>query len=166
VRSSSVRQSDITLILIVTGLILLGVAAPHAVSQSASDATTLSYRAFNQLSNVYRAGGHAPDLVAKLNDALGMIQEAQIKRAHGDMPSANRLEDQAKSTIQSVLSAIPAAQDQAISASNMKTLTILASIPIIVAVSTFAFYAALRVWRYYEKLKLYEMKIVEKKAEA
>lgn len=153
------------LILLAFGILILIVATPHAVSQGANDATTLSYQAFSQLANVYRTRGQAPDLVAKLNDALGMIQEAQIKRAHGDITGANRLEDQAKSTIQSVLSAMPAAQDQAISASNMKTLTILASIPIIVVLSTLAFYAALRVWRYYEKLKLYEMKIVEKKTE-
>jgi hypothetical protein len=100
-----------------------------------------------------------------LNLALSMLQDARVKRAQGDTSDSNRLEDQAKSIIQSVLGAIPAVQEQAIRDSNAKTLTIIASIPVVVIASTFIFYAILRTWRYYEKMKFYEMRIVEKKTE-
>jgi hypothetical protein len=150
---------------ILLALLLLVLAAPYAASQTSADPTSLSYQAFSQLANVYRSGSKAPDLVAKLNLALSMLQDARVKRAQGDTSDSNRLEDQAKSIIQSVLGAIPAVQEQAIRDSNAKTLTIIASIPVVVIASTFIFYAILRTWRYYEKMKFYEMRIVEKKTE-
>jgi predicted PurR-regulated permease PerM len=152
--------------LLIAILILISFAAPHAASQTSNDATTLSYQAFSQLANVYRSGGQAPNLVAKLNIALGVIQDAQLKRTQGDLPEAKKLEDQAKSIIQSTQNSIPNAQEKAIRDSNTKTLTIVASIPLVVVLSTFIFYAGLRTWRYYTKMKLYEMRIVEKKTEA
>jgi hypothetical protein len=152
-------------ILIFAALFLLISVAPHVGSQASSTPVDLSYQAFGQLAAVYRSGGQAPDLVAKLNSALGMIQDAQIKRDQGENTDANRLEDQTRTIIQSVLSAIPAAQEEAIRGSNSRTVITVALIPIVVALSTFVFYATLRTWRYYEKLKLYEMGIVEKKTE-
>lgn len=149
----------------ILAVVLLSLMARQAVSQTMNDPTALSYQAFNQLTSVYRAGGQAPDLVAKLNQALEMIQDARIKQAQGDIPDANRLEAQARSNIQSVLNLIPAAEGQAIHDSNTRTLTVVASVPIVVILSTFIFYIALRSWRRYEKMKLYEMRVVEKKAE-
>lgn len=146
-------------------MLFLSSSAQFAATQASGDPTTLSYQAFSQLKNVYRSGGQADDLVAKLNSALRMVQEARIKRAQGDISGGNRLEAEAAVTIQSVLAAIPTVNEEATRESNARTLTALGLIPVVVALSTFAFYAALRTWRYYEKMKLYEMRIVEKKTE-
>ena len=153
------------IVMTLLGVVLLLLIARQVVSQTTNDPIALSYQAFSQLTSVYRAGGQAPDLVVRLNQALGMIQDARIKQAQGDIPDANRLEDQARSNIQSVLNSIPAAETQAIHDSNSRTFTVVASVPTIVVLSTFIFYVGLRSWRYYEKMKLYEMRIVEKKAE-
>lgn len=147
-------------------LVFLSILVGQGVSQTPNDLTALSYQAFSQLANVYQAGGQAPDLLAKMNQALGIIQDARIKRAQGDIADANRLEDQASSTIRSVLNSASAVQDQAVRDSNMRSLVVIASVPIVIVLSTFIFYASLRVWRRYENMKLYEMRIVEKKTEA
>lgn len=152
-------------VLLATMVILLGASARFVASQASNDPTTLSYQAFGQLSKVYQSGGQTMDLVAKVNSALGMIQEARMKRAQGNTADAMRLEDGARSIIHSVLAAIPAAQEQARSDSASRELTVAALIPVVVVLSTLIFYAALRTWRYYERLKLYEMRIVEKKTE-
>lgn len=162
--SAKVQRPVALFILLIAILVLLTSLAPRAGSQAPSP-VDLSYQAFTQLASIYRAGGQAHDLVAKLNSALGMIQDARIKRAQGDITDANRLEDQAGSTIQSVLAAIPAAQEEAARDSTIRTVTTVALIPVVVALSAFIFYATLRTWRYYEKMKLYEMRIVEKKTE-
>jgi hypothetical protein len=167
VRFSSAKvQRPVTLfILIIAILLLLTSLAPHAGSQASSNPVDLSYQAFTQLASVYRSGGHAPDLVARLNSALGIIQDARIKRAQGDVTDANTLEHEAASTIQSVLTAIPAAQQEAARDSTARTVTTVVLVPVVVALTAFIFYATLRTWRYYEKMKLYEMRIVEKKTE-
>lgn len=152
--------------LLITILFLLSSVAPHAVGQTQNnDTTDLSYAAFRQLVAVYRSGGQAPNLVAEMNSALSMMEEAQNRRSQGDINDANRLQNEAASTIQSVLSAIPAAQEKAASDSAKKVLTVVALVPVGILALTLIFYATLRTWRYYERLKLYEMRIVEKKAE-
>lgn len=160
-----VRRFDTFFILLILSTLLLASAAPRAGGQASAKPVDLSYQAFSQLARVYQAGGQAPDLVAKLNLALSMIDDAQAKRAQGDAAEANRIENQAASNIQSVLDSIPAAQEEAASNSRARTLGIFALVPLAVFLSTFIFYATLRVWRYYGKMKLYEMRIVEKKAE-
>jgi len=164
--SSAKLQRPVALfILLIAILVLVTSLAPRAGSQASSNLVDLSYQAYTQLASVYRSGGQAPDLVARLNSALDMIQDARVKRAQGDITNANRLEDQANSTIQSVLAAIPAAQEQAARNSTIRIVTTVALIPVVVALSAFTFYATLRTWRYYEKMKFYEMRIVEKKTE-
>jgi predicted 2-oxoglutarate/Fe(II)-dependent dioxygenase YbiX len=135
---------------------------PQANMQNA-DLTASSYQAFSQLAQVYQSGGTAPDLVAKLNVAVAKIQDAQAARAQGNVTGAASLEQQARSAIAEVESAIPVAQASARQESAARTLFVVATIPVAVFVSTFIFYASLRAWRWYEKEKLFEMRIVEKK---
>ena len=135
---------------------------PQANMQNA-DLTTSSYQAFTQLAQVYQSGGTAPDLVARLNGAITKIQEAQIARAQDNATGAASLEQQAGSAIAEVEGAIPDAQASAQQESTARTLLVVATIPAAVFVSTFIFYASLWAWRWYEKEKLFEMRIVEKK---
>jgi hypothetical protein len=58
---------------------------------------------------------------------------------------------------------VPAAQQKAQAESTTRAILVFVPIPLVVAVSTFLFYSALRTWRWYEKTKLFEMRIVEKK---
>ena len=115
------------------------------------------------MADVYKRGGEAPDLVAKLNTAIDLIQQAQIKRNSGDGAGAAALEEQARTQITEVIGNIPAAQQDADRVNANRTLAMILLIPISVVVSTFIFYVALRTWRTYERLKLYEMTIIEKK---
>ncbi len=110
-------------------------------------------------------GGSAPDLVTKLNVAIAQIEEAKILRAEGNDTGAAKLEQQAQFTINEVGDAVPATELIAQQESTSRTLLVIAAIPVVVVVSTFIFYAALRTWRLYERAKLFEMGIVEKKAE-
>jgi len=47
----------------------------------------------------------------------------------------------------------------------MRTILVLTTVPLVVVASTFLFYVSLRTWRWYERMKLYAMRIVEKKTE-
>jgi hypothetical protein len=127
------------------------------------DAGSLAFQAFTGLADVYKRGGEAPDLVGKVNAAIDLIQQAQIKRNSGDGAGAAALEDQARTQITEVIGKIPAAQRAADRAAQSRTLTAMLLIPLSVVASTFIFYFALRTWRTYERLKLYEMTIIEKK---
>jgi hypothetical protein len=152
------------LFLILTTVSVLSIVAPQANTQGAN-VTSSSFQAFNQLQQLYEMGGTAPDLVVKLNVAIAQIQEAKILRAQGNDTGAASLEQQAQSAITVVENAVPAAQLKAQQESASRTLLVLAFIPVVVVVSTLIFYAALRTWRWYERAKLFEMRIVEKKAE-
>jgi hypothetical protein len=143
-------------------LSILSMMLPQANMQNA-DLMTSSYQAFTQLAQVYQSGGAAPALVAKLNDAVARIQEAQVARAQGNVTGAAGLEEQARSAIAEVENGIPIAQASAEQDSAARSLFAVTMIPIAVLVSTFIFYASLRGWRWYEKEKLFEMRIVEKK---
>jgi hypothetical protein len=143
---------------------LFSIMWPQAHMQNV-DLTASSYQAFGQLARVYESGGTAPDLVAKLNVAVAKIEEAQVARAQGNVTGAARLEEQAQSAIAEVESASPAAQASAQHDAATRTVFVVATIPVVVFISTFIFYASLRTWRWYEKEKLFEMRIVEKKTE-
>ena len=156
------RQTTYLLFVILATASLLNTMTPQANTQS-QDLTASSFQAFNQLAQVYKSGGTAPDLVAKLNAAVAQIQVARIMRAQGNGTGAAKLEEEAQSTITEVENAIPTAQRVAQQESAARTLLVIASIPVVVIVSTLIFYAALRTWRWYEKAKLFEMRIVEKK---
>ena len=151
------------ILLVLAVLILLNSVTRYGATQTSEDSTALSYRAFNQLADVYRLGGSAPDLVAKLNVALGQIQEVRTKRFQGDNASAARLEDQARSTIADIMKDVPVAQQRAGRDSMSRTVVIVSLVPVVVALSTFMFYGGLRGWRWYEKTRLFGMRIVEKK---
>ncbi len=126
-----------------------------------TDVTTLSYQAFDQLAAVYSSGGTAPDLVSRLNSALSIIEAARLERAQGNTSNALALEDQARSIIQQLSNQIPAAQQQAVQASNLRVEIVLAGSVFVVALLTFCFYGSLRIWRWYEQEKLFEMRILD-----
>jgi len=136
-----------------------------ATAQTSEDLTGLSREAFGRLAEVYNSGGDAPGLVAKLNRALELVQEARLKRLSGDEAGALVLEEQARVSISEILNEIPSAQQQARQRSMARTLTVLVPVPVVVALSTFVFYVALRTWRWYDRTKLFEMTIVEKRKE-
>jgi hypothetical protein len=110
-------------------------------------------------------GGTRPDLVAKLNLAIAQIEDAKILRAQGNEAGAAKLEEQAQSTIAEVEGAVPAATLKAQQELTNRTLLVIAYIPVVVIASALIFYTSLRAWRWYEKAKLFEMRIVEKKTE-
>ena len=124
------------------------------------DVSTLSYQAFDQLATVYRSGGTAPDLVSRLNSALSLMEAARAERAQGNASSASALEDQARSIIEQLSNQIPAAQQQAVQQSNLRVEITIAAAIFVIGLLTFCFYGSLRVWRWYEKEKLLEMRIL------
>ena len=155
------------LLIVIVAMLLFAAIATTAITQTSNDLPTLSYQAFGQVADVYRSGGQAPVLVDKLNQALALIQEAQFKKSQGDEANAVKLEDQARSTMAQIMSEVPAAQQKAALDSTTRTIVVVASIPVVVAASTLIFYVTLRTWRWYERMKLFEMRIVvgEKKTE-
>jgi hypothetical protein len=122
--------------------------------------TTLSYQAFDQLATVYRSGGSAPSLLSGFNSALALIEAARVERTRGNTANALALEDQARSIIQRISSQIPAAQQQAAQQSYLKLQIFVVSGAMVVALLTLVFYGSIRVWRWYEKEKLFEMRII------
>lgn len=159
----------VTVLLVSLSLCTLLLTAPPTTETNPSspqnDPVDLSYEAFNQLARIYSAGGEAPDLVAKLNTALGLIQEAHVRFANGDNASAVQLDDEAQSIIETVISGIPSAQQAAAHQTSMRLIIVSGSVPVIVSLTTFFFYVVLRIRRWDEKTKLYEMGIVEKELE-
>jgi len=129
-----------------------------------TDVSTLSYQAFNQLASVYRLGGSAPDLVSRLNFALSLMEIARLERAQGNAGDASALEGQVRSMIEQVSNQIPAAQQQAAQASNLRVQTTIGAGALVVALLTLCFYGSIRIWRWYEKEKLFEMKIIADQA--
>lgn len=160
----SYRHITYLLFLILATASVLSIVTPQANTQGV-DLTASSFQAFNQLQQLYETGGTAPDLVARLNVAIAQIQEAKILRAQGNDTGAAKLEQQAQSTIHEVENAAPAALLKAQQESTSRTLLVIASIPVVVMVSTLIFYVTLRTWRWYERAKLFEMRIAEKKTE-
>lgn len=153
-------RSAITFTLLVA-LVILTITIPYGSAQfQSNDLAILSYHAFNELATVYRQGGQAPDLTSKLNQALDLMREAQLKRLQGDNVGATGLESQARTILTDVLKDIPSAQQTASNEATARTLMIIAFIPLTVLASTFVFYLSLRGWRRYERSQLLEMRIV------
>jgi hypothetical protein len=132
------------------------------LTRGQEDVQSSVFQAYLGLANVYSRGGQSPDLVARLNAAIGLAEQAKIKRENGDSIGAASLENQAEAEITNVLSEIPAAQQNATQAASTRTITAAALVPVSVIVSTFVFYVVLRTWRAYERRQLYEMRIIEK----
>jgi hypothetical protein len=165
VRSLKARKVMHFVILAMLTVDLIALAIPHGATQNDQDIADLSYRAFSELAQVYRSGGEAHDLVSKLNAAIRMIQQGKIERVTGNETGAIALDARASSAIEIVLAAIPAAQQEAQTQLLIRTIIVIVLVPSSVFLSTFLFAIALKVWRDYERSKLYEMRIVEVKAE-
>ena len=161
--SNNNLRSGFFIVLILAIAVLASLKTPVVKTQTSEDLTALTREVFSQISEVYRSGGQAPELVAKLNAALDLIQQARLRLSEGDETGAARLEQQARVEISDIMNEIPAAREKAQRDSAAKTLQIVGSIPLVVALSTCIFYAGLRTWRRYDKTKLFEMRIVEKK---
>jgi hypothetical protein len=151
-------------ILAVLTVSLLSLTIPRGATQGTQDLTEMSYRAFSEIAGVYRSGGEAGGLVSKLNMAIQLIQQSRAERLTGNQTGADALDEKARIIINDVQTAVPAAQQQAQSQSHIRTITVIALIPVAVLLSTLVFIVALRVWRDYERSKLYEMRIVEGEA--
>jgi len=143
--------------LIALFLILTNVSLSYT---QAPDVSTLSYQTFDQLAAVYRSGGSAPDLVSQLNSALSLMEAARVERAQGNASNASSMEDQARSIMERLSNQIPAAQQQAVQESNLRVEITIAGAIFVVGLLTFCFYGGVRVWRWYEKEKLLEMRIL------
>ena len=161
--SRGVFRAAFPLVLILAVGALVNMEIQLANSQTSENLTALTYEAFSQIAGVYRSGGEAPELVAKLNAAIQRIQEARLMQSQGDEADAVRLEEQARKEILDIISGIPAAREKAQRDSTATTIRVYASVPAVVALSTLIFYVGLRTWRWYEKIRLFEMRIVEKK---
>ena len=159
----------VTVLLVSLSLCTLLLTAPPTTETSPSstqnDAVAQSYEAFNLLARIYSAGGETPDLVARLNTALGLIQEAQVRLANGDNASAVQLDNEAHSIIAKVISDIPNAQQAAAHQTSIRFIIVIGSVPVIVSLTTLLFYVVLRIRRWDEKTRLYEMQIIEKELE-
>jgi hypothetical protein len=131
-----------------------------AISQN-PDVSSLSYAAFNQLSEVYRSGGTAPTLVSKLNYALSLMEEARAKHAEGDIHGALALEKQARSIIYQLTPEIATAQQEAVNDSMLRARVAYLDAVLVILVLTLGFYLTVRLYRWYEKEKLYEMRIID-----
>ena len=150
-------------VLIMTSLV--GEAALQVIISPPEDPTNMSRNVFAHLSDVYRSGGNAPDLVARLNAALELIDEGRLKRLNGEESQAVLLEEKARVIMTGIVDELPAAQQRAQRDATAKILLVVITVPVVVVLSTSLFFAALRTWRWYEKTKLFEMEIVEKKKE-
>lgn len=151
-------KSSFWLTLFVVVLISLS-AAPYAFTQQ-QGVDGLSYQAFSGLATVYQQGGQSPELVAKLNQALALMDVANLRIMQGDQPGASSLQAQANSLLTNVLNQVPAAQQTAANQRTVKTLVIVSLVPAAVLLSTFLFYISLTAWRRYEKARLFEMRII------
>jgi hypothetical protein len=136
--------------------------SPLVLGQFSNDALSLSYQIFDRLQEIYRVG-QAPRLVDKLNSALELINKAELSRSQGDHDNAASLEEQATTMLNEISSDIPAAELNAQREASDRTLFVVAMVPVTVIISTFGFCISLMVWRRYEKMKLYEMIVVEGK---
>ena len=145
--------------LLIASLIVL-CAAPHALTQQPASTEALSYRTFSGLATIYQQDGQSPQLVAELNQALGLMDEAHVKLLQGNDADATKLEGQANSILTDVLNQTPAAQQTAANDRTWRILTTVSLIPLAVLLSTLLFYISLRVWRRYEKSRLFEKRII------
>lgn len=146
---------------VLAGIVVL----PHVViGQAASDALPLSYRVFVPLQQIYEIG-QAPALVDKLNKALELIGEADSSHLRGDDATAAILDEQAKTMMNEISSETPSAQEAVQREAASRTFFVVAIIPVAVVLSTLGFLVVLMVWRWYERMRLFEMRIVVGKKE-
>ena len=152
-------KASLWLALLVATLVVL-FAVPHALTQQPESLDALSYRAFSGLATVYRQGGQSPELVAKLNQALVLMDEAHLKLLQGNGADASNLQGQANSLLTDVLNQTPAMQQRAANERTVKAWLTVGMVPVAVLLSTLLFYTSLTTWRRYEKSRLFEMRII------
>lgn len=146
-------------------LAILAISNTLLGSSRGDDVQSSVFQAYVGLAEVYASGGQAPELVARLNGAIQLAQQANIKRENGDVIGAASLDNEAEAEITSIISGIPFAQQNADQVSSTRTLTALVLVPVSVTVSTLVFFVALRAWRGYKRRQLYGMRIIEKAKE-
>ncbi len=139
------------------------IGTPRATPSTSEDVTALAQETYGRLAQIYRSGGSAPELIGRLNDALGLVHEAQLKRLSGDESGAVALEEQARVIILQVASEASSVQQKAQQDSTNRTVIAIVTVPLVSAISTLVFYAALRTRRRHEKARVFGMRIVEKK---
>jgi len=152
-------RASLWLGLLAVTLIVL-TAAPYALTQQQAASDVLSYRAFSALATAYREGGQTPGLVAKLNQALTLEDEAHLRLLQGNVGDATRLQAQANSILTDILNEVPSLQQSAANERTARTWVTVGLIPVTVLLSTLLFYAFLLVYRRYEKSRLFEMRII------
>ena len=150
-------------LILVIALTLFAISNQSLTLTQGDQTQTSVFQAYTGLAAVYASGGQAPDVVARLNAAITLTEQAKIRRNNGDLVGAASLDSQADAELSEVLSEIPVAQQNAHQVSLTRITTALALVPVLVITSTFAFYVALRVWRDFERRRLYEMRIIEKR---
>jgi len=134
--------------------------APHALPQPPESLDAVSYQAFSGLATVYRLGGQSPELVAKLNQALALMDEARLKLLQGNGAEASTLQGQANSLLTEVLNQTPPVQQGAANEQSLKVWLTFGIVPVAVLLSTLLFYGSLTTWRRYEKSQLFQMRII------
>jgi hypothetical protein len=98
--------------------------------------------------------------VAKLNQALALMDEARLKLLQGNGAEASTLQGQANSLLTDVLNQTPPVQQGAANEQSVKAWLTFGMVPVAVLLSTLLFYASLTTWRRYEKSQLFEMRII------
>ena len=146
---------------ILTALLLLIIVSSPLVLTQNSDVFHQSYHTFVQLALLYKVGGTAPTIVAQMNVAIGLIELAREKRALGDVANATILENHARTIMGEVSPQILTAQQEAAQNSTARMQVDVLDAVLLVVVLTVGFYANLLILRWYEKEKLFEMKIVD-----
>lgn len=156
---------DAVPIILLAMAIMLVLTALSAKTQT-TELPTLSYQAFDQLAQVYKSGGTAPNLVTQMNTALELMEEASAKRAQGDSATAVALENQARVIIEQASPQILVAQQEATHNATARFQVVSIEAVVVVGISTVGFYGCLLIWRWYEKEKLLEMRIIAETTES
>ena len=115
-------------------------------SQTSPDISSLAFRAFTGLEQIYHSGGTAPTLLSRLNVALGLIQNSTIEQNEGNSSASRTLASQAEAILTDIVNQTPSARSNAERESSWKTLLIVISIPTVVTISTLLFLSLLLGW--------------------
>jgi hypothetical protein len=146
-------------------VVILTLTSVEPTKTQTSEVSALSYQAFNQLAQVYRSGGTSPKLVALLNNGLVLVEEARAKRAQSDAVSAAVLESQARAIFVQMSPQISFAQQDAIRNATSRVQILFVETALTVCTLMAGLYGGILLYRWYEKERLFEMKILGKDTE-
>jgi hypothetical protein len=150
---------------ILAAVLLVSISTPYGTSQTSENLIPSTYQAFSKLAEVYAKGGQASELLAKLNLALEYIQQTESSQSKGDQAASTVANEKARTLLADLTSEISSAQQESERNFQIRALVVIASVPLVVLIASLTFYESLRVWRSYERRRLFGMKIVEKKIE-